>query len=199
MPVLDHAKRFQTALRLFCRHAERRKRVGTRLKHDVVVIHDQNVNGFKLHIFTLPVGNGDIQNDREGRSLALLALTVNRSAEQIDHLFCNREAQPGPLNAVDTAVNLTGEGLIHGCHEFRRHPDPRIRNHIGQPNAAGRGALFLTQVHADTAARFRVFDGVGENVDINLIQTKLVRIEVFLFHLVDVEAEINILLLDHRL
>ena len=199
MPVLDHAERFQTAPRLLCRCAERFKRVKRRLKHDFIVIHDQNVNGIKPHIFPLPVGCGDIQNDGERCPFALLALTVNRSAKQIDHLFCNREAQPGPLNAVDTAVNLTGEGLIHGRHEFRAHADARIRNHIGQPYAAGRGALFLTQVHADTAARFRVFDGVGENVDINLIQTKLVRIEVFLFHLIDVEAEINILLLDHRL
>ena len=39
----------------------------------------------------------------------------------------------------------------------------------------------------------------GENIDINLVQTELICKQVFLFHLIDVEAELNVLLLDHRL
>ena len=103
------------------------------------------------------------------------------------------------MNTVDTAVCLAGEGLVHGRHEFRAHTDARICYTIAQPYTAGYVTLFLLHIHADLAAGFRVFNGVGENVDINLIQAELVGIQVFLFHLIDVEAELNILFLDHRL
>ena len=54
-------------------------------------------------------------------------------------------------------------------------------------------------IHADTSARLRVFDGVGKDVNIDLVQPQLVGIKIFFFKPADTEIEIDILFLDHRL
>ena len=199
VPVFDHTECFRSALCRLHGGTKRRKGISSRLKQDLVVVNNQNINRIKHHFITLSVGQGDIQHNSKGCPFPPFALTFNGSAEQIDHLLCNGQAKTGSLNTVDTAVCLTGEGLVHGRHEFRAHTDARICYTIAQPYAAGYCALLLLHINADLAAGFRVFNGVGENVDIDLIQAELVGIQVFLFHLIDVEAELNILFLNHRL
>ncbi len=70
-------------------------------------------------------------------------------------------------------------------------PMPVSATDIDQLYTARHSALFLAHIYADASARFRVFDGVGEDVDINLIQAELIRIQVFLLHLIDMETEIE--------
>ena len=48
-------------------------------------------------------------------------------------------------------------------------------------------------------AGFCVFDGVGKDVDIYLIQPKLIGVEIFFFHPTDAEVKLDVLFLDHRL
>ena len=55
------------------------------------------------------------------------------------------------------------------------------------------------QLYTDTSAQFRIFDRVGKDIDIDLIQAELVCIQILLLHRVGVEAEFYILFLDHRL
>ena len=130
--MLDHSEGFQSAACLLHRSAERSKGINCSLEHDLIVINDQDINGFELHVVTLPVSNGDIKSDGEGRSLALFALTIYRSADQIDHLLGYGQTETGSLNAVNAAVHLTGERLVHAGHEFRTHSDARIGHNIGQ-------------------------------------------------------------------
>ena len=129
----------------------------------------------------------------------MLALTFNRPTHQLDHLLCYGQTKARSLNAVDTAVCLTGERLIHSFHELRTHTDTRIGYNISQPYTSGQGTLFFSHFYTDTPTGFSVLDGVGEDIDIYLVQTELVCIQVFLFHPIDIEAEFNILFLDHRL
>ena len=126
MPVLDHSERFQSAFRQLRCGAKRRKGISSRPKHNLVVVNNQNINRIKHHIIPLPVSQRNIQYNSKGRPFSLFALTVNCSADQFDHLFCNGQAQTGSLNAVDTAVDLTRERLIHRLHEFRAHSDAGV-------------------------------------------------------------------------
>ena len=96
-------------------------------------------------------------------------------------------------------TRLTGKRLVHGGHEFRTHADAGIGYDVRKLHAAGPAAFRLAHVHADAAARFRVFDGVGKNVDIDLIQPKLVGVEVLFFHPADAEIKVDVLFPDHRL
>ena len=199
MPVPDHAKRFHPALRLLGGCPQRLQGICACPEHGLIIINKQNVDRFKLHIFPLPVRFRNIQHNSEGRSLALLTLAVNRTTKQIDHLPGNGQPKPRSLNTVDTAVYLTGEGLVHGCHEFRAHANTRICDNIDQTYAAGHVAFFLTQVYTDTPAWLCILYGIGKNIYIDLVQTELVCIQIFLVHLIDMETEFNILFLDHRL
>ena len=94
---------------------------------------------------------------------------------------------------------MAGEGLVHGFHELRAHAGARVGHDVGQPHATGQSAFVLVHVHGDAPAGLRVFDGVGKDVDVDLVEPQLVRVEVFLFHPVDMEAELDVLFLDHRL
>ena len=145
------------------------------------------------------VGKRDIQHDRKCRSLAGFTLTVDGSVHQFDHLFRDRQAQPRTLDTVDTAVRLSGKGLIHLCHKFRTHSHARIRDDIGQFNTSVSFTRIFTHSHSDLALRLSILDSIGQNININLIQTKLIRIEIFFLHPVDAEAEINVFLFDHWL
>ena len=76
-------------------------------------------------------------------------------------------------------------------------PGGRVSVDMREEQSAVPGCIRL--IYTDTSAWFCIFNGVRENIDINLIQTELVCIQILLFHLIDVEAEFNILFLYHRL
>ena len=199
MPPGEHVQRLRAALGAVGMHAHGFERVGRRLQEDRIVVHDEHIQRFQAQILALPVGNGDVDFDREGRALARGALAVDGAAHQVHHLLGDGEAQARALNAVDAAVRLAGEGLVHLLHERRGHADAIVRHGVAELHAAGHAALLLAQVHAHAAAGLGVLDGVGENVDVDLVQAKLVGIEIFLLHVIDAEAEVDVLLLDHRL
>ena len=199
MPMQDHAERLQSASRAVGCYAERLQCVDGGLQEDLVVIDDQDVHRLEHHILPLPIGNGKIQDYGEGRSFTLLALAVYAASHQIDHLLCDGQSEPGALNTVHPAVCLARKRLIHVCHKFRTHADAGIRDPVGQPHTAGLLAFRLAHVHADTSAGFRVFNGIGKDIDVDLIQPKLVGVEIFFFHPTGAEIELDILFLDHRL
>ena len=198
MLPLYHAERFQSACRTVGCHAERFQCVNRGLKKDCIVVDDQDLHRIKHHIFSLPIRNGKIQYDGECRSFSLLALTVDGAFHQIDHLLCDRKTKPCSLNAVHPTVRLAGKRFIHGCHILRTHADSGIGYDVGQSHTAGFLAFFLTHVHADTAAGFRVFQGIGKDIDIDLIQPKPVGIKILLLHPADTEIEFDVLFFDHR-
>ena len=152
-----------------------------------------------MHVVELLVRDRDIQNDGEGRTFPQLALAVDDSVHQIHHLFRDRKAEAGALNGVDAAVCLAGEGFVHLRHELGTHTHARICNDVGQLDTARLFASLLPQIYADASARLRVFDRVGKDVDVNLIQAQLIGIQILLFHTIDPEIEVDILFLDHRL
>ena len=107
MSVLDHAECFKSASRLLCRGTKRLKGINSRLKHDLIIIHYQNINGIELHIFSLLICCRNIQCYGERCALTLRAPAFYQSAHQFNHLLCNGETEACSLYTVDTAVYLT--------------------------------------------------------------------------------------------
>ena len=130
---------------------------------------------------------------------ALFAFAFDRPSHKFDHLLRDGKAETGPVDAVYAAVCLARKRLIHVCHKLRTHADSGIRDFVGQPHTAGYLALLLAHIYADPSAGLRVFDGIGKDVDIDLIQPKLVGIEILFFHPAGAEIELDIFFLDHRL
>ena len=197
--LLDLFQRFPSASGAVGGHAERLERVDSRIQKDLVVVDDQDVHRFEHHIVSLPVRDGQIQDHGKRRAFSLFALAVDGASHQVDHLLCDGKSEAGALDAVHTAVRLARERLVHIRHKLRGHADAGIGDLVGQPHAAGFRTLFLMQVHADPPAGFGVFDGVGEDVDVDLIQPELVCVKIFSFDLAGAEIEVDVLFLDHRL
>ena len=118
---------------------------------------------------------------------------------QIDHLLGDGQAQAGSLDRVHAAVCLAGEGLIHTLHELRRHSHARIPDHIRQPDGVFRAPRILQHVHPDLAAWLRILDGIGKEIDIDLVEAQLIGVKMFMIEMIDAEAEIDVLLFHHRL
>ena len=184
---------------LLCYRAQSFNLVGCRSKRYIIIINNQSIDLIKPYFFKLSFGFRNIKCDGEGSSLPLLTFAFYSSAHQINHFLSNCKPQAGSLNTVDTAVCLTRERLIHRLYEFRTHSDACIRHNVDHLYAAGNGTCFLTHIYTDSSTRFRIFDGIGEYIDIYLIQAKLIRIQVFLFHMINMKIELNILFLNHRL
>ena len=106
MPVLDHSERFQSVICLFNRCTQGCKCISSSREHRLIVINYQYINGFKLHIFPLPVSCRYIESYSKCCSLSLLALTFDRSSDQFYHLLCYGQTKTGSLNAVYAAVHL---------------------------------------------------------------------------------------------
>ena len=199
MPATDHLQRFHAGIRLFRSDPQRFQRIRRSFQQNRVIVCDQDVNTLNPHLLQLLFGDGKIQRNGEGRAFSRFALTFDRPVHQLDHLLGNRKAKSGPLNAVDPAVRLPGKGPIHDFHEFGTHTDAGVRDAIDQPYAAFLLAFLLPQIHGHAAARHRILDGVGKNIDVNLVQSQLICVEIFLLNAIGAKVENNVFLLDHGL
>ena len=199
MPLSGHLQRLQAAPGLVRTDPQRIQCVRRGLQQDRVVVREQDLDALDLHLLQLLFGHRQVQRDGEGRPLFHLALALDRPFHQVDHLPRDRQAQPGPLYAVDPAVRLPRKRLVHLFQELGAHAHPGVRDAVNKLHTAFFFALLLLQVHRHAAARHRVFDGVGEDVDVDLVQPQLIGIKIFLLHPVDTDVEVDVLLLDHRL
>ena len=84
-------------------------------------------------------------------------------------------------------------------HVFRRHPDAGIRHHIGNLYGLVRFALLFPDIHVHRPARLRILHGVGQDVNEDLVDAQLVRVQVFMLKVADPEVEVDVLFLHHRL
>ena len=55
------------------------------------------------------------------------------------------------------------------------------------------------QFDTDASARLGIFDRVGQKINVNLVDTELIREQVFVLKTAHTKIEINVLCLDHRL
>ena len=106
MTVPDHAERFRSASCMVRCYSQRFKCVNSCIKKNIIIINDKDIHRIENHIIPLPFRNGKIQNYGKCRSFSLLAVTVNGSIHQIDHLLRDGKSQTSPLNAVYPAVCL---------------------------------------------------------------------------------------------
>ncbi len=118
---------------------------------------------------------------------------------QVDHLPGDGEAEACSLNRVHPAVRLAGEGLIHFRHKFRGHADARIGHAVDQAHGSIAVTSLFPQVHGNPAARLCIFEGVGKQVDKDLIDAQLVRVQVLMLKAVDAEIEVDVLFPYHGL
>ena len=119
----------------------------------------------------------------EFAALARLALNGNGAAHQVHNVLGDGHAQAGALNAADGGVFLTGELLKDVLLEFLAHADAIVLDAelIAGP-ALGR-TVFLGNADADHAARRGELDGVGQNVQQDLVQPQRVGDDILVLHI----------------
>ena len=199
MTLPDHPQRFRTGERRFRTCSERVQRRPGCFQQHFIIINDEHINGAQLHLVQLALRDGELQFDGETGAFVRNALALDRPVHHVHHFFRDGQSETRALDCVDAAVCLPDEGFVHLFHEFRRHPDPCILDPVGQRDIPWGLGWCLCHVNDDRAPRRGVFDGVGEDVDEDLVQPELVRVEIFIFEGVDVEAEIDILFFHHGL
>ena len=119
----------------------------------------------------------------EFAALARLAFNGDGAAHQVHNVLGDGHAQAGALNAADGGVFLTGELLKDVLLEFLAHADAIVLDAelIAGP-ALGR-TVFLGNADADHAACGSELDGVGQNVQQDLVQPQRVGDDILVFHI----------------
>ena len=170
----------------------------------VHVFHDKNVHACQIGIvFALcrcvlfAFRNFKFERDCKSRSFSFLALAFNFTAHQIDHFFCDGKSESCSLNRIYSAVRLAHERLVHDFDETFRHTDSLVRNLVHKFDEFFLFTRFFAQIDMNLLVIGSVFDCVGKNIDENLIDSELVRVQIFMGDVVLLKFEINVLLAYH--
>ncbi len=102
----------------------------------------------------------------------------NGSVHQVNDVFGNRHPQPGALHAAEGGIPLPFEGFKNARYKLLAHADTRIFNAEFVICKAGLGAFFLDYPDADSPL-IRIFYGVAEEVQKQLVQAQAVAQDVF--------------------
>ena len=81
------------------------------------------------------------------------------------------------MNAINTAICLTGEWLIYILHVFWRHTNTGIRHTICEFNVAFFFAFFFFHINSDFTTWLSILNGVRKKIDIDLINSKLLSFD----------------------
>ena len=116
----------------------------------------------------------EVEVEAEDGAFAEFAAHGDAAAHEADQLFSDREAEAGAAKLGAVVAVFLREGLEEHALELPAHADAVVRHvHVHGHAEAGQARLF--DVVADRAAFGRVFDGVGEQVEDDLVDAQLVE------------------------
>ena len=115
---------------------------------------------------------------------------------RFDELLYDRHAKTRAFDAGDRGIVDPLERMEDLLQEFFRHAHAVIS--AGEDEFAFIVFHLLTDVQVDLSAVFGVFDGVGQDVDIDLSETLYVAIELFMKDVIDLHGELMFLVFHLR-
>ena len=104
----------------------------------------------------------------------------NGSSEKGHQIFGNSHSEAGASCSRSRPHIRLFERCIKPADEFRTHPDTGIGNSETEADLV----VFIMQLpyfHSDRATGWREFDGIGQNVEQDLVQTQRIATQIFLF------------------
>ena len=116
-------------------------------------------------------------------ALARLALNGDGAAHQVHNVLGDGHAEAGALNAADGGVFLTGELLKDVLLELLAHADAVVLDAELIAGPARRRTVFLGNTDADHAACGGKLDGIGQNVQQDLVQPQRVGDDILVLHI----------------
>jgi len=119
----------------------------------------------RLHVAADIVG----QNDAECRSLIPDAAAGYGSLHGIDKFFHDEQPKTLSGNVVALKGRFLFKGIIHFFLEFFTHPDAVVRHGIEMLNLSV-PEFFGRDFEFDFSALRRIFDGIGKQVEDNLVE-----------------------------
>ena len=140
---------------------------------------------------------GQVERHAERCSLADLALGLDRAAHQVDDLFHDGKPQSAAAHLVDARVDRAGKRRVHLLHKFRRHADARVAHDGDEADLIASSKRLLENLELHLAAVRRIFDGVREQVHINLPEADLVGEQHTAGDIVQLARKADVLCLRH--
>ena len=137
------------------------------------------------------LGVGDLEGEGDGEfgALAFPGLEGDGAAHHFDDVLGDGHAEAGALDAGDGGVFFAGEGVEDDLGEFGGHADAVVLAAEFVGGAAVLGGGGLGDAQGDGAAGGGVFDGVGEEVEEDLVEVHLVAVDEFVADADGVDAE----------
>ena len=127
-----------------------------------------------------------------------LAGYIDRPAHKFHNIFCNRHAEPGSLHLIGGTVFRPGKRIEDRCQVFRRHAIT-IVFHFNSDMFELRGTLFQSNdTEPYISPLLRIFDRIGEKVNDNLIQPRLIPDQIFMLDPRDLHMKFLIFCSRHR-
>ena len=116
----------------------------------------------------------------EFSALIQFTLNVDGPAHRIHDVFCDRHSKAGAFGLVDSGFIRTAVRFVYPLQKFRGHADPVVFHFKVRPDKifAARGRLFKER-KLNGATLGRIFGGIGQKVQQNLVQADAVAIYVF--------------------
>ncbi len=182
--------------------SELSKHIGNTVACIEIVIHHQRFTVFQFRQDQRFLFLG-VQTEREGdrkfSSHALFARHRDGTVHHIHDIFRDRHAKTGPLDFTDGAVALPLKGLKNMRHKLRTHADAAVLDGKLIAAVAGRSARFFCDPHTDMAAGPRIFYGIAEQIQKNLVEPELVTVNVFVHDIHGINLQLKLLGVDIRL
>ncbi len=132
------------------------------------------------------------EGDRKFGPNARFACYGNGTVHHIHNIFRDGHAEAGSLDFADGAVSFPLEGLKNMRYELRAHTDAAVFDGKFVVAVTVRSARFFCDPHADMTAGSRIFYGIAEQIQKNLIEAELITVNIFVHnvHRIDLQLEL---------
>ena len=131
-------------------------------------------------------------NDKLG-ALVLFGMYRDGAAHHVDDVFGDGHAQTGALNAADRGGALPFKGFKDALGKFGAHTDTGILDPDFVLPHALRCAVNLPHPHRHRPAGGRELDGVGQQIEHDLIEAGLIAVDVLLGDIRGVHVQLQLL------
>ena len=185
----------------FAAHPDFPKHVGDALAGVDVVVHDQTAEALQFRnrgIGRLLVGDPEIHREDKFGPFALLRGDGDPAAHHLHDVSGDRHAEAGPLDPRDRGRFFPRERIEDRFGKLLAHADAVVPAAELECGIAGFRHGFLHDPQRDRAARPRVFDGVGDQIEPHLIEAQLVAVHELVPDVHRVDEEIVLFGLDVR-
>ena len=164
-----------------------------------IVVHHQSLQTLQLgdlfHRAVLCLHPQRHTNDKLA-ALALRCLHLNGAAHHIHDVFGDGHAKAGALDTADRGGALPLKRLKDFFGKFRAHADAVVLDAELVLPAAAHLPGKLAHPHRDRAARRGKLDGVGQQVQQDLVQPGLIAVDILVGHIHRIHIKLQLFCVD---